>query len=88
MIIDYLESTRKVWKDRKPDPDIILQKEYLQAQGHITQDKYKNKREKVRSETPAPESDRLPEVCITYHPTHTYPCHAWPHSCKEGKSYC
>lgn len=63
MIMSHLENTRRVWKDRKPDPDIVLEEEYVQAQVRLAQAKRKNKRKKVSVEEPASARDRLPKVC-------------------------
>jgi hypothetical protein len=74
--MSHLENTRRVWKDRKPDPDIAVEEEYLQAQVRLAQDKRKNKRKKVSVENLAATRDRFPKVrTCTYHilPTHTDP---------------
>ena len=63
MITSHLENTRRVWRDRKPDPDIALEEEYLQAQVRLAQAKRKNKRKKVSIEGSTPSRDRLPKAC-------------------------
>ena len=63
MITSHLENTRRVWKDRRPDPDIALEEEYLQAQVRLAQAKRKNKRKKVSIEDSTPVRDRLPKAC-------------------------
>jgi len=69
MIMSHLENTRRVWKDRKPDPDIALEEEYLQVQVRLAQAKRKNKRKKVLIEEPATACDRLLKVSIfPYYP--------------------
>lgn len=64
MITSHLENTRRVWKDRRPDPDIALEEEYLQAQVRLAQAKRKNKRKKVSIEDSTPARDRLPKACV------------------------
>lgn len=64
MIMSHLENTRRVWKDRKTDPDIALEEEYLQVQVHLAQAKRKNKRKKVFMEEPIAARDRLPKVLV------------------------
>ena len=64
MITSHLENTRRVWKDRGPDPDIALEEEYLQAQVRLAQAKRKHKRKKVSIEDSIPARDRLPKACV------------------------
>jgi len=73
MITSHLENTRRVWKDRKPDPDIALEEEYLQAQVRLAQAKRKNKRKKVSIEGSVPARDRLLKACVRHPilPIHT-----------------
>jgi hypothetical protein len=75
MITSHLENTRRVWKDRMPDPDIALEEEYLQAQVRLAQAKRKNKRKKVSIEDSVPARDR-PKACLCRHilPTYTDLC--------------
>lgn len=61
-----------MWKDRKPDPDIALEEEYLQAQVRLAQAKRKNKRKKVSIEDSIPARDRLPKACLCRHILHTH----------------
>jgi len=76
--MSHLENTRRVWKDRKPDPDIALEEEYLQVQVRLAQAKRKNKRKKVLIEELAPACDRLLKVpVLPYYPSHTNP-HRFP----------
>jgi len=72
MIMSHLENTRRVWKDRKPDPDIALEEEYLQAQVRLAQAKRKNKRKKVFIEEPFPARGRLPNVPVLPYLSHLH----------------